>query len=80
MPPAPKIAILGASCINRVRISEISVSRPWKIFGSDGSIEIEFELGNYIFRHFQEEGKEVLIPVVRAGKGSAYLRKSCFKF
>jgi hypothetical protein len=44
MPPAPKMAILGVLALKRSSISETSESRPWKIFGSDGSIEMEFEL------------------------------------
>jgi hypothetical protein len=44
IPPAPKIAILGVSWEKILRISEISVARPWNIFGSEGSMEIELEL------------------------------------
>jgi hypothetical protein len=44
IPPAPKIAILGVPCLKCWRISEISDVRPWKIFGSDGSLEIELKL------------------------------------
>jgi hypothetical protein len=44
MPPAPKIAILGIPVLKKWRMSKSSDSRPWKILGSDGSIEIELEL------------------------------------
>jgi hypothetical protein len=45
IPPAPKMAILGVPWLNDPKISESSVSRPWNILGSEGSIEIELELG-----------------------------------
>jgi hypothetical protein len=44
IPPAPKIAILGVSCVKALRIVFISDSRPWNIFGSDGNIDNELEL------------------------------------
>jgi hypothetical protein len=54
MPPAPRIAILTVSCMKILRMSESSDSRPWYIFGSDGSIEIEAELGNKISNYIQK--------------------------
>jgi hypothetical protein len=48
MPPAPKMAILGVLALKRSSISETSDSRPWKIFGSDGSMEMEMELEDKI--------------------------------
>jgi hypothetical protein len=40
------MAILGVLVSKSCRMSESSESRPWKIFGSEGSIEIELELEN----------------------------------
>jgi hypothetical protein len=44
IPPGPKIAILGLFRCKRPTSPATSGSLPWKIFGSDGSIERELEL------------------------------------
>jgi hypothetical protein len=48
IPPAPKMAILGASWLKDWSIANSSDSRPWNIFGSGGNNAKEFELDNII--------------------------------
>ena len=43
IPPPPRNAIQGVSCLRILMISN-SVSQPWKILGLEGSNENEFKL------------------------------------
>jgi hypothetical protein len=43
------------------RISEISESRPWNIFGSEGSIEIEVELEITVSNWLLDESNHYLL-------------------
>jgi hypothetical protein len=71
IPPAPKIAILGASRLKAWMIKDISDSRPWNIFGSGGSNAKEFVLDN--MRLCLCDTGRVYTPVLGVGEHAFHL-------